>query len=85
LWRSFVHPSVLQVSTGRWMFESQVLMKRGLRMLFFGRTFFASRISQWTPPHDVHPTDHDMRQRQLPELVLSHGEKRARQDTGMSS
>ena len=30
-------------------------MERGLGMHFFGRTFFGSRISQNTSPHDVHP------------------------------
>jgi hypothetical protein len=44
-------------------------MERGLVMQFSRLSFFRSRISQWTSPHDVHPTDHDMRQRQLPETI----------------
>jgi hypothetical protein len=59
------------LSRGRRIFESQVLMKRGLMMQFSRRSFFRSRISQWTSPHDVRPTDHDMRQRQLPECFLA--------------
>jgi hypothetical protein len=58
------------LSRGRWISESQVLIKRGLMMRFSRRAFFASRISQWISPHDVHAADHDMRQRQLQELVF---------------
>jgi hypothetical protein len=50
--------------------EYSSLMKRGLVMQFSRGSFFRSRISQWISPHGVHPTDHDMRQRQLPELFF---------------
>jgi hypothetical protein len=45
-------------------------MQRGLMTQFSRRSSFRSRISQLTSPHDVHPTDHDMRQRQLPQLFF---------------
>jgi hypothetical protein len=58
------------LSRGRWIIESQILKNRGLMMQFSRRAFFRSRISQWISPHRVHRTGHDMRQRQLKELVF---------------
>jgi hypothetical protein len=48
-------------------------------MQFFGRTFFASRIGQYTSPHDVHPADHGAAtcaNANYQSCFLSHGEKR---------
>jgi hypothetical protein len=61
-------------------------MKRGLRMHFFGRNFFASRIGQYT--RVLRPTTCIQRattcaNANYQSWILSHGEKRARQDTGM--
>jgi hypothetical protein len=68
-WRSFDYPSVLPLKRAMDIREPS-FDETGAQNAFFRSVFLCIEISQWTSPQDVHPTNHDMRQRQLTELVF---------------